>query len=388
MEKPAAAVKSDLMKSMSLAVLLLFAIPLVCRSEEPVNPKGEAPAVHSDDSAPLPLNQVSTWAYQIQKLNDPGAVDALASSTYDLLVVEPTRTDWSDDASKKFDARQMVTRLKGSKAGDGVHRKRVLAYIDIGEAEDWRWYWTWSKKWPKGKPRPADWPEYIAIPDPDGWSGDYPVCFFDPLWKDLIIYGKNQPATAERPYTSMIDEAVQDGFDGIYLDWVEAYQNDVIAGQAKKKGLDPAAEMIKFIGEMREYAKARNPDFIIIQQNAAELLDGHPELLKVIDAIGQEDLWYRGAADKDWESPKGHDIKTKSDENDTHLANLTKFLKSGKPVFTIHYTVKHADDVYALARAKGFVPYCSRTALSRLTTTPPPGMAEVPSFPQPESHKK
>jgi cysteinyl-tRNA synthetase len=54
----------------------------------------------------------------------------------------------------------------------------------------------------------------------------------------------------------MIDEALQDGFDGIYLDWVEAYQNDIIAGQAKKKGLDPAAEMIKFIGEMREYAKA------------------------------------------------------------------------------------------------------------------------------------
>jgi hypothetical protein len=56
-------------------------------------------------------------------------------------------------------------------------------------------------------------------------------------------------------------------------------------------------------------------------------------LLKVVDAIGQEDLWYRGAADKDWESPKGHDIKTKSDENETYIADLTKFLKAGKPVY-------------------------------------------------------
>ena len=181
-----------------------------------------------------------------------------------------------------------------------------------------------------------------------------------------MIYGKNQPATAERPYTSMIDEALQDGFDGIYLDWVEAYQNDVIAGAAKKKGLDPAAEMIKFIGEMRAYAQARNADFIIMQQNASELLDDHPELLKVVDAIGQEDLWYRGAADKDWNSPKGYDIKTKPGENEQYIANLTKFLNAGKPVFTIHYTVKHAADVYALAKAKGFVAYCSRTALSRL----------------------
>src|SRR5579862_5206924 len=148
--------------------LALCAIPLVCRSEEPVTgPKSQAPA-------PLPLNQVATWAYQIQKLNSSGAIDALVRSSYDLLVVEPTRTDWSDDASRKFDARQMVARLKGSKAGDGVHRKRVIAYVDIGEAEDWRWYWTWSKKWPKGKPKPADWPSYVAIADPDGWSGDYP----------------------------------------------------------------------------------------------------------------------------------------------------------------------------------------------------------------------
>jgi cysteinyl-tRNA synthetase len=89
------------------------------------------------------LDQVIYWAYQIQDLSDDGPVDTLVNSHYDMLVLEPTRTDWSSD-DKYFNTRDMVAYLKDSKASDGMHRKLVLAYIDIGEAEDWRWYWTWS----------------------------------------------------------------------------------------------------------------------------------------------------------------------------------------------------------------------------------------------------
>ena len=97
---------------------------------------------------PLPINQVQYWAYQIQTINAPGAVDALAATRYDMLVVEPTRTDFSEPDegepwAKDFDAKAMVTRLKSSPASDGVHRKLVIAYIDIGEAESFRWYWHW-----------------------------------------------------------------------------------------------------------------------------------------------------------------------------------------------------------------------------------------------------
>ena len=40
---------------------------------------------------PLALDQVTSWAYQIQDLLEPGQVEALVESDYDLVVIEPTR---------------------------------------------------------------------------------------------------------------------------------------------------------------------------------------------------------------------------------------------------------------------------------------------------------
>jgi len=106
------------------------------------------------------LAQIRHWGYQIEGLTENGAVDALAESHYEMLVLEPTRTDWSSDA-KFFNTNGMVARLK-SKVNEALGQPPlVIAYIDIGEAEDWRWYWSWSKGWDCLSPRPADWPEYI-----------------------------------------------------------------------------------------------------------------------------------------------------------------------------------------------------------------------------------
>jgi hypothetical protein len=139
------------------------------------------PLTLSGHASPPHLADVAYWAYQIQDINAPGAVDSLVASHYDMLVIEPTRTDWSSD-DKNFDTRGMVTRLKNSQASDGTHRKLIIAYVDIGEAEDWRWYWTWSKDWDCTGDPPAAWPDYILACDPDGWTGNYPVAYWDPLW--------------------------------------------------------------------------------------------------------------------------------------------------------------------------------------------------------------
>jgi cysteinyl-tRNA synthetase len=330
-------------------------------SEEPIGGDG-----------PLPLSQINFWAYQIQKIADPGAVDALANSSYDMLILEPTRTDWSSD-DKLFDTKGMVERLKNTLASDGIHRKLVIAYIDIGEAEDWRWYWTWSKSWPPGQPRPGDWPDYIIAHDPDGWDGNYPVAYWDDRWKDIVIYGKNQNSDPYGDYNSVIDETIKDGFDGIYLDWVEAYENDSVAQEAQNQGKDPAVEMINFIQEMRDYAVLRVPNFIIIQQNAVSLIDGHPELLSKIDAISQEAIWYDGDATDDWDDPNGYDSKNSQSLIDYYLGYLDQFQAAGIVVFNCEYALNYSDDAYTKSSTKGYVPYCSRRSLSKLTTTPPPG---------------
>jgi cysteinyl-tRNA synthetase len=321
---------------------------------------------------PMSLADVAYWAYQLQDISAQGAVDGLVASHYDMLVLEPTRTDWSSD-DRYFDTRGMVARLKGSQASDDVHRKLIIAYADIGEAEDWRWYWTWSTDWDCVGDPPADWPDYILACDPDGWSGNYPVAYWDEDWKDIIITGTNQGGHPDRDYSSVIDEVIKDGFDGIYLDWVEGYENEDVVAAAQAAGKDPAVEMIAFIEEMRAYATARNPDFLIVQQNAAALIDGHPELFTVIDAIAQEAIWYDGDATDAWDDPDGYDWENDSDLVDYYIGYLDRYLGAGLPVFDCEYALNYASTAYANSLDRGYVPYVTRRSLSRLTTTPPPG---------------
>ena len=82
---------------------------------------------------PKDLEEVKFCAYQIQEINEAGRVDSLVPSNYDMLVLEPTRTDWSS-VDRLFDTVEMVTRLKNSTTNDGAHSNLIIAYIDIGEA--------------------------------------------------------------------------------------------------------------------------------------------------------------------------------------------------------------------------------------------------------------
>ena len=334
-------------------------------------PAAYLPFVVKPPSESLRLQEATYWAYQIQGISEVGAVDALVASHYDMLVVEPTRTDWSSD-DKHFDSAGMVARLKDSKASDGMHSKLVIAYLDIGEAEDWRWYWNWSTEWDCAPPLPNDWPEYIIACDPDGWTGNYPVAYWDDEWKDVIIYGSTG-VHPDRDYASAIDEAVRGGFDGIYLDWVEAFEDERVVAAAQVEGLDAAAEMITLIQEMRSYAVARNPNFVVIQQNAASLIDGHPELIDVIDAISQEAIWYDGDATDDWADPDGYDWRNDSDLVSYYIGYLEQYGDAGLPVFDCEYALDNANQAYDKAANRGYVPYVTRRSLARLTTTPPPG---------------
>lgn len=328
---------------------------------------------------PMSLNEVKYWAYQIQDISDPGAVGALVASHYDMLVLEPTRTDWSS-ANKFFKTKRMVTRLKNSRASKWQDRKLVMAYIDIGEAEDWRWYWDRSlPPWDcKGDPPPG-WPDYIVACDPDGWEGNYPVAYWDDEWQDIVIYGKNTGSHPHRNYNSVIDEVIKDGFDGIYLDWVEGFENKDVKARARAEGLNPAREMIWFIEDMRNYARKRNPDFLIIQQNAAALIDTPskpnvvPALHKVIDAIAQEEIWYGGIATDDWDHPKGHDLPTGRKLTQEYIKHLAKYQAKGLPVFNCEYALKYQAAAYKKSYKRKYVPYVTRRSLSRLTTMPPPG---------------
>ncbi len=77
--------------------------------------------------------RVKDFAYQLQNVN----LKALARSKFDLAVI-----DYSADGSdaKRYGAKQIHAVQQGS-----TPSKRVLAYMSIGEAENYRWYWR--AKW-------------------------------------------------------------------------------------------------------------------------------------------------------------------------------------------------------------------------------------------------
>ena len=313
------------------------------------------------ETSTIALFDVRYWAYQLQGLDEPGAIDALVNSSYDLLVLEPTNTD---AGSADFDAKNMVSRLHASASSVSGKTKLVIAYIDIGEAEDWRTYW--DEDWIAPTEQSAGTPDFMIRPDPDGWAGDYPVAFWDARWKNLIIYDDD----------SMLQRALDDGFDGIYMDWVEAYADEGVIQAAEDAGVDPVEEMVEFIREIRAVARQQNPDFIVIPQNASELATESDEYLDLIDAIGQEAVYFDGDDNQEGDIPMpatGEGFSTAYFEE-----MLALYLQAGKVVLTVDYAQDPANvaDAYERAAENGFVPYVSLRELDRLTSNPPPALKE------------
>ena len=94
-------------------------------------------------------------------------MNVLARTTFDTFVLDPTLS------------RANVQRLK--KKPDGKPRL-VLAYLNVGEAEDYRSYW--KKAWEKQPP------EWLGASNAF-WKGDHRVRHWHPDWQRLV-YGTQQ----------------------------------------------------------------------------------------------------------------------------------------------------------------------------------------------------
>ncbi len=312
----------------------------------------DLPITAPSAQSPAPLSGMRSWAYQIQGLEEDGAVEALLDSPYDLLVIEPTRTVVG---SEGFDTAGLVRALH-------ERGKLVLAYVDIGEAEDYRTYW--ADEWEAPTEDGPGTPGFLVTADPDGWSGNYPVACWDERWKEIVIYGEG----------SLLSQALADGFDGVYLDWIEAYAEENVATAAEEAGVDPAEEMVTFVREIAEYGRAARPGFLVVPQNAAELARARPEYLAAIDGLAQEDLTFRGEADTEWGDPDSGDIPVPQEDREYLLELFELYRDADLPVLCVDYALE-PDNValaYAAAAEAGCLGYVSQTPLSRLTETPPP----------------
>lgn len=301
----------------------------------------------------MSISDVRTFMYQLQNIEQPRALDALAATDYDLLVIEPT---FNIKGNETFDIAGALAKLRAAKPD-----RLILAYYDPCQAETFRSYWQPAWIAPTKK-KPGS-PAFLLTPDPDGWSGDFNVAYWDPAWQNVVL--------------ADVRAIMSKGFDGLYLDWIDAYDDDAVAKHAKAANVAPAQAMVDFLLEIRETARSTTPGAVIVQQNAIYLPNADARWSAAVDAVGVEDTWFHGKANAKWGSKNAGDLANKDKDDSSTAARLKQYaaIKAlGKPVLTIDYcrNKAHAAQVYNDARANGLVPLVTQVSLDHLTETPPP----------------
>jgi cysteinyl-tRNA synthetase, unknown class len=284
------------------------------------------------------LAAVNDFAYQLQDLD----LAALAASAFDLAII-----DYSQDGSEGM--RFTPEEISAVRHGSGGE-KRVLAYMSIGEAEDYRWYW--DERWDRnhdGRPN-AGAPSWLGPGNPE-WQGNYKVRYWDPEWQ-AIIFGSP---------TSYLDKIMAAGYDGVYLDIIDAYEYWGPGGESGLNRKTAEQEMVDFVRAIAEYAcviKGKT-GFGVFPQNG-EGLSAHAEYVQSVTGIGKEDAWYNDNR----RQPSFYTAEV--------IKNLDVFKGAGKLVLVTDYVTQKSriDDFYAKARARGYVPYATVRDLDFLTINP------------------
>jgi len=249
---------------------------------------------------------VKSWRYQLQNIN-PAEV---AKSSADLVVI-----DYASDGAPftKAQVEQMKTKPDGS-------RRIVLSYMSIGEAENYRWYWSQrSSSWLGAENRQ--------------WKGNYAVRFWDPAWQEIIF--------------SYTDRILAAGFDGVYLDKVDEFET-----------VGRRDDMVTFVTRIAARAKAAKPEFLVISQNGDALL-AEAKFRKAIDGFAREDLFYGEDSDG---------VRNNAGNIRESVARLKKLAAEGKPVFVVEYpkTEAQAQTARREIAELGFVGLIARRELGAL----------------------
>lgn len=276
----------------------------------------------AQDSPERDWAAVNDYIIQLQRAR----VDRLAPTAYDLVIA---------DIALAGSSRDNIQRLKQSEGGD----KLVVAYMSIGQAATFQYYW--QPDWSMTGTRP-EWAD-----SPDGtWAGDIWVHYWDPRWQSIIIDGED----------SYLDRIIDLGFDGVLLDRVDA------ATFYEAQGRETAyAEMIDFVEAIAAHARERSPGFGVFTINGEDIpfRDPTEHYLDTVTGILVESLYYG--------YPRDHEASP-ADWTAIREADLDRWVDAGKLVLTVNYSrvPEHITDSYQRSRERGYVPYVSDRGLSRL----------------------
>lgn len=292
--------------------------------------KGSRPAVQTPPYAALA--KARSWAYQLQDLD----IAEAAASPFDVLVIDYARDGGGDSAWKPAE----VARLK---ARDGGPPRLVYAYLSIGEAESYRFYW--QKGWIN------DPPAWLLSENPD-WKENYAVAYWDAGWQNLLFCNPQ----------AYVDRIAKAGFDGLYLDKADVYEDLLRREKELAKAHDLEAEMVRFLVRLSAYVRSKYPGLGLVMQNAENLL-AHAEVRAAIDGAAKEELLYGQA---------GGARRNARGEIDYATKELQRLKREGKAVLVVEYLddAEKAATAAQELRALGFVPYVSKADRELATLEP------------------
>ncbi|MCX7011122.1 MAG: endo alpha-1,4 polygalactosaminidase [Candidatus Sumerlaeota bacterium] len=296
------------------------------------------------------LAKVNDFLYVLQ-LDKGVTPQTIAATTFDLVV-----TDYSNDGSDPGALTPAEVALMKDSG------KVVLAYLSVGEADSFRYYW--NPAW-NDQPYPdPDAPAWLGPANPD-WPDDYKVRYWDPAWQ-AILFG-----APSGPNKSYLDRILDQGFDGVYLDIIDAFDYWSVDVPERTR-LQARSDMISLVIAIRQYARETRgiASFLVFPQNAESIVyDNNDHLdnlgrtyLQDIDGVGAEDVFY-------------NELTLQPSDETQYRTDLLDLYRSGEGqtrlVLSIDYVwqksqpaspanIARYNDYESKALAHGYVPYAGQ----------------------------
>ncbi len=154
-------------------------------------------AIHENVNDIHTLSEAQNYLYLISNssyANKQNFLNAIAATNFDVVIIDAF---FEDQLFTSDEIQQLKTKACGG-------QRLVLSYMDIGSAENYRYYWQdgWKLHHPSWLKKKYE-----------GYEDEIWVEYWDSEWQD-IIYGNSD---------SYLQKILNAGFDGVYLDNVEAY---------------------------------------------------------------------------------------------------------------------------------------------------------------------
>ncbi len=277
--------------------------------------KGQAQA-----PARLRDTPIHSWAMQLDGID----LQRLARTALDLIVVDRTR---GARGAQPF-TRPELSALRSSRAGAP---RVLLAYVSVGQVETYREHW--NPRWHRERP---DW---LGPEDPD-WPKHHEVRYWLPGWESLVLEEVRRAATQ--------------GFDGVYLDRVDAFE---VWSQHRRELAPRTARraMAQLVSKVAAAGRAVDPRFVVVIQNGTELTR-EPGFWSSCDGVSAENLLL-----DDTGAPLSDDV------TGPILEDLARTRAAGRVALAVDYprTGTARKEVLEL-RQRGIVPFVASFGLATL----------------------